>query len=125
MRKLLEDMYRGEQAELFDNSWGINEGFKNLQEKLDDLIPFEGKVPFSRSKNKKLEKFRVASNLAYDLFNNGLMNRKSHFKQFFGWSPPAENHRYQYSRHDWKRFEENLEPVLTSIIQEAAIEQGV
>ena len=125
MRKLLEDMYSGEQAELFDNSWGINEGFKDLQEKLDDLVPLEGKVPFGRSKNKKLEKFRVASNLAYDLFNNGLMNRKSHFKQFFGWAPPAQNHRYQYSRHDWKRFEENLEPVLTSIIQEAAIEQGV
>ena len=125
MRKLLEDMYRGEQAELFDNSWGVNEGFKNLQEKLDELIPFEGRVPFGRSKNKKLEKFRVASNLAYDLFNNGLMNRKNQFRKFFGWAPPAENHRYQYSRMDWKRFEESLEPVLTSIIQEAAIEQGV
>ena len=125
MRKLLEDMYNGEQVELFDNSWGVNEGFKNLQEKLDELIPFEGKVPFSRSKNKKLEKFRVASNLVYDLFNNGLMNRKSQFKQFFGWSPPSQNHNYQYSRYDWKRFEENLEPILTSIIQEAAIEQGV
>ena len=125
MRKLLEDMYNGEQAELFDNSWGVNEGFKDLQEKLDELVPLEGKVPFSRSKNKKLEKFRVASNLAYDLFNNGLMNRKSHFKQFFGWAPYAQTRHYQYSHHDWKRFEEALEPVLTLIIQEAAIEQGV
>ena len=125
MKKLFEDMYEGEQAELFDNSWGINEGFKDLQEKLDDLIPFEGKVSFSRSKNKKLEKFRVAQNLAYDLFNNGLINRKSHFRQFFGWTPPAQTRHYQYSRHDWKRFEESLEPVLTTIIQEAALEQKI
>ena len=49
MRKLIEDMYDGEQGELFGISWGINEGFKSLSEKLDDLIPFEGKVPFGRS----------------------------------------------------------------------------
>ena len=125
MRKLLEDMYDGEQGELFGISWGINEGCKGLSEKLDDLIPFEGKVPFGRSKNKKLEKFRVAQNLAYDLFNNGLINRKSHFRQFFGWTPPSQTRHYQYSRHDWKRFEESLEPVLTTIIQEAALEQKI
>ena len=125
MRKLIEDMYDGEQGELFGISWGINEGFKRLSEKLDDLIPFEGKVPFGRSKNKKLEKFRVAQNLAYDLFNNGLINRKSHFRQFFGWTPPSQTRHYQYSRHDWKRFEESLEPVLTTIIQEAALEQKI
>ena len=125
MRNLLEDMYDGEQGELCGISWGINEGFKGLSEKLDDLIPFEGKVPFGRSKNKKLEKFRVAQNLAYDLFNNGLINRKSHFRQFFGWTPPSQTRHYQYSRHDWKRFEESLQPVLTTIIQEAALEQKI
>ena len=125
MRKLLEDMYDGEQGDLFGISWGINECFKSLSDKLDDLIAFEGKVPFGRSKNKKLEKFRVAQNLAYDLFNNGLINRKSHFRQFFGWTPPAQTRHYQYSRHDWKRFEESLEPVLTTIIQEAALEQKI
>ena len=34
-----------EQLPLFQTSWAVNEGFKNLQEKLDALVPFQGKVP--------------------------------------------------------------------------------
>jgi len=112
------------QIELFKNSWGINEGFEDLQEKLDALIPMMGKVEFSRSKNKKLEKFRVASNLIYDLFNNGLMNRASHFRQFFGFS--VYKSRYQgITQSQFKNYSEQLEPILTDIMQEAAIEQGI
>ena len=111
------------QLELFKNSWATNEGFENLRNKLNDLVPLEGKCENSRSTNKKLDKFRVAQNLIYDLFNNGLCNRKAHFRQFFGWAPYAQNRHYQYSRHDWERFEEALEPTFTQIMQEAAVEQ--
>ena len=111
------------QIELFKNSWGINEGFKDLQEKLDTLIPMMGKVEFSRSKNKKLEKFRVAQNLIYDLFNNGLINRASHFRQFFGFSAPIRS--CGYTQLQFKNYSEQLEPILTDIMQEAAIEQGI
>ena len=111
------------QLELFKNSWALNEGFKNLNEKLDELIPLNGRCDKSRSTNKKLDRFRTAQNLIYDLFNNGLCNRKAHFRQFFGWAPYAENRHYQYSRHDWERFEEELEPTFTQIMQEAAAEQ--
>ena len=65
-------MYTGYQEEMFKNPWGVNEGFKHLQEKLDELVPAMGACEFPRSKNKNLEKFRQASNAAYDLFNNGL-----------------------------------------------------
>lgn len=118
--KKLDDMYVGEQKELFDNSWAINEGFKSLQEKLDELIPMQGSVEFSRSKNKNLEKFRVAQNLIYDLFNNGLMNRGAHFRQFFGFGVYT---RGGISQHYFRRLEEELEPIFTKIMQEAAKEQ--
>ena len=74
-------MYTGYQEELFKNPWGVNEGFKHLQEKLDELVPAMGTCEFPRSKNKNLEKFRQASNAAYDLFNNGLGNRKQQFRK--------------------------------------------
>ncbi len=120
--KRLEDMYVGEQKELFDNSWAINQGFKQLQEKLDELIPMQGSVEFARSKNKKLEKFRVASNLIYDLFNNGLMNKGSHFRQFFGFGVYT---RGGISQNYFQQLEKTLEPVMTDIILEAAKEQGL
>ena len=67
------NLYTGYQEELFKNPWGVNEGFKHLQEKLDELVPrWEWR---SKDKNKNLEKFRQASNAAYDLFNNGLGNQ--------------------------------------------------
>ena len=59
------------QDDLFRISWALHEGYKDISEKLDDLIPLEGAVPQGRSVNKCLEKFRVAQNLIYDLFNNG------------------------------------------------------
>ena len=111
-----------EQLPLFQTSWAVNEGFKNLQEKLDALVPFQGKVPQGRSKNKKLEKFRVAQNLIYDLFNNGLMNRRSHFTQFFGISVYTTG---GISQHEFDNFNIKLEPILTQIMQEAAKEQGI
>ena len=72
------------QLELFTNDWGINSGFKNLADKLNELLPLQGRVQFSRSKNKQLEKFRNTQNLLYDLFTNALMNRRAEFKSFFG-----------------------------------------
>ena len=109
------------QLNLFTSSWATISGFENLRDLLSDLLPDEGKVEKSRSTNKKLEHFRVAQNLIYDLFNNGLMNRKVHFRGFFGWAPYG----FDFSRNQWERFEEELEPVFTQIMQEAATEQGI
>ena len=36
------NMYKGYQ-EKCSNPWGVNEGYKHLQEKLEDLLPFEGR----------------------------------------------------------------------------------
>ena len=120
---MAEAPYTGDaQGNLFKSSWAINPGFKNLQEKLDELVPFQGKVPHSKSKNKALEKFRVASNLVYDLFNNGLMNRRSHFQGFFGWAPYT---RGGMSSNQFETAERKLEPVMTRIMIDAGKEQGI
>ena len=107
------------QLELFKSSWATNEGFEALRNQLDDLVPLSGRCKNPRSINKKLDKFRVAQNLIHDLFNNGLCNRKAHFRQFFGWAPCGFN----FHGNQWKRFEEDLESVFTQIMQEAANEQ--
>ena len=110
------------QGNLFKSSWAINPGFKRLQEKLDELVPFSGRVPQGRSKNKALEKFRVASNLVYDLFNNGLMNRRNNFGSFFGWAPHT---RGGMTSNQFETANRKLEPVMTRIIIDAAREQGI
>ena len=87
-------------------------GFKHLQEELDCLVPFQGMCENPRTKNKCLEKYRQASNAAYDLFNNGLWNRKPLFKKIFGFAP---NTRYATSV-SWKQWEERVEEIFTPIM---------
>lgn len=112
------------QQKLFSNSWGVNEGFKGLQEKLDELIPFEGRCEKPLSTNKNLEKFRRASNATYDFFNNGLCNRRGLFKDIFGWAPYSSAF-YYASKDQWGQWEDMVEETLTPIILAAAKEQGV
>ena len=75
-------MYKGYQEEMFKNPWGVNEGYKTSYDKLEELLPFEGRCEFPNSKNKHLEKFRRAQNAAYDLFNNGLCNKSKTFQRY-------------------------------------------
>ena len=123
MAFMAESRYTGDaQGNLFKSSWAVNPGFKDLAAKLDDLIPLQGRVESPMSKNKALEKFRVASNLVHDLFNNGLGNRRSHFQGFFGWAPYT---RGGMTNSQFEEAERKLEPVMTRIIIDAAKEQGV
>ena len=111
------------QLELFTNSWGINSGFKHIQEQLNDKLPLMGKVEKSKSTNKQLEKFRVAQNLLHDLFNNGLMNRRTHFKRFFGFVPINTNGHVSAER--WDQVDNEMEGYMTKIMLDAATEQGI
>jgi hypothetical protein len=64
--------------------WNETGKYQDLYKKLRELIPAEGSVNGSRSYNKKLERLRKAGNCYYDLFNNGLGNRATEFRQVFG-----------------------------------------
>ena len=117
-------MYKGYQQEIFETPWGVNIGFEHLQEKLDKLIPRSGRCEFPNSKNKHLDKLRRAQNAAYDLFNNGLGNKKGLFKNIYGWSVSQRDVQHA-NRMDWAIWERKVEKVLTPLIFAAAKEQGV
>ena len=117
-------MYKGYQEELFKNPWGCNQGFSHLNNNLNDLLPFEGRCEFPNSKNKALDKFRRAQNAAYDLFNNGLCNKRGLFKNIYGWSVGQRDVYYAH-KDTWTYWEDRVEEVLTPIILEAAKEQGI
>ena len=112
------------QLELFTNDWGVNSGFKHLADKLDELIPFEGRCEFPMSKNKHLEKFRRAQNAAYDLFNNGLGNKRGLFVSVFG-DAPTQKSTYTFTKVSWEMWEDRVEKILTPMIIAAAKEQGI
>ena len=117
-------MYKGYQEEMFKNPWGCNQGFSHLNNNLNDLLPLEGRCEFPNSKNKALDKFRRAQNAAYDLFNNGLGNKRTLFKSIFGWSVGVRDTSYA-TKMQWSMWEDRVEEVLTPIMLEAAKEQGV
>lgn len=114
------------QMDLFESSWGVRADLKDTQSKLFDLIPATGKCEKSRSTNKYLERYRIASNLTHDLFNNALGNRRAEFRKFFGFVPiPGWGYQYQLSGDRWDQIDEQMEKVITPIIEAAAKEQGV
>jgi hypothetical protein len=113
-----------EQQKLFSNSWGLNSGFTKVVDQLNELLPMSGACENPRSKNKNLDKFRRAQNAAYDLFNNGLWNKRGLFKQIYGWAPGTRDCDHASSR-QWSYWEDRVEEVLTPIIIAAAREQGI
>ena len=122
------------QLELFTNNWGVNSGFENLRDKLNELIPASGRCENPMSKNKHLEKFRRAQNAAYDFFNNGLCNKRGLFVSIFAenesyyidkWNIPTMNSFRYFTRDSWDMWEDQIERIFTPIIIAAAKEQGV
>lgn len=88
---------------------------------LNAMVPVEGEVPNKR-KNPCLERFRVASNCYYDLYNNGLCNRIRQFAAIFKIRPSdwrLGNYRFSQELYD------RTERVMDSIVLAAAQEQNL
>ena len=107
--------------EIETDGWGIRKDLLEITDQLFELpnFPKEGACKFPRSTNKFLEKFRVTMNLRHDLFNNGLMNHKKHFRSFFGFTF------YNLDKISGKHIDEHMEPLFSKIIRDAAKEQEV
>lgn len=99
--------------------WEGHGTLQKLYTKLQKLMPLENSVKHPR-KNKALEKLRKASNCYYDLFNNGLCNRATQFRQVFGFSGREIEKSLQYNLYC-----EPLENTMDDIILAAAKEQGI
>jgi hypothetical protein len=104
-----------------------NEGpHQDLADRLNDLVPTSDKVEKSRGANRRLEKFRQASNAYYDIFNNGGGNRRPLIRRIFGISVSAFTYgSYPSRRTDWNAIHEVVEPIIDEIILQAAAEQGL
>lgn len=102
--------------------WNNNGKYDKAQEAIAELVPASGGVDNPRGKNKKLEKFRKASNCYYDLYNNGLCNRAAQFAKVFG----IASSRYgNYSNGFITQLYNEVELEMDSIIEAAAFEQGL
>ena len=114
--------------QLFVNTEDSEKEFEPISKKLWEFIPTEGSVPHPRSKNKWLEKYRVANNLLRDLYVNGLGNKANHFRQFF--YPYGIEHFYLYdgqgcvSNRQMEWLEEQCEPIFNDIMFNAFLEQS-
>ena len=100
-----------------------------IMEELQELVPFEGKCEFPQSKNKALDRYRRATNLVHDLFNNGLGNRRHNWFSTFKFAPPIHTHyeAYRYNirqdRKYWDNIEDNVHPTYRQIVMDAVLEQ--
>lgn len=99
------------------NGCGKHQGLRRL---LLQMIPPEGAVG---AVGVELEKFRVASNCYYDLFNNGLCNKYADFKKIFRAIFVTQNDVGYYRLiHGEEKY---LEREMDKIILRAANEQGL
>lgn len=109
-----------------DNTyWNSNGRYQVIADRLRELIPVEGSVAQPR-KNKALERFRVASNCYYDLYNNGLCNRTAQFNHVFKTSAKSPRYcfRSSYGGYKWyNEFHVMIEERMDEIILAAAAEQ--
>ena len=100
-----------------------------IMEELQELVPFEGKCEFPQSKNKALDRYRRATNLIHDLFNNGLGNRRKNWYSTFKFEPPIHTHLevYRYSirqdRKYWDNIEDRVHSTYRQIVMDAVLEQ--
>lgn len=98
--------------------WNHKGKYEDLNAKLRRLVPFQGPVVNAEA-HPALERYRVASNYYYDLYNNGLGNCREEFELFFGFD--ALEHGEELTR----RFVNKVERAIDRIILAAAKEQGL
>jgi hypothetical protein len=123
----------------YDHTYWNNKGkYPEIQEALSKLVPPLGKVK-DAANNPALEKFRIASNCYYDLYNNGLCNRGEEFEEVFGfdafevgekhinprWDREDEDQKYSGYIDLTQELIDRTEREMDKIILEAAKEQGL
>ena len=101
-------------------NWGIHSDFQKVYDTLWDKVPATGEI--TGNNNKKLEKFRKATQVIYDIFNNGLMNRGNQLRVLglkkYDLSLPND-----YCSPDWDYNEEVVWNAFKPILLDAIVEQ--
>lgn len=109
----------------YENTYWNNKGkFVSQKELLHKLIPDQG--PVTKPSSDKLEKYRQACNCYYDLYNNGLCNRKAEFRKVFGFSvPPKFFTTHKEDDKELELFASKLDAAMDLIIYQACVEQEI
>ena len=102
--------------------WNGTAELSPIAEELNKLIPDEGTVKNPKS-NPALEKFRKASNLYYEIFNNGGINGLRGAKPMFGMEASWLRNLLRYNMYD--TIFAYTEPRIEEIVKAAAKEQGL
>lgn len=102
--------------------WNDTGKFQQAANAIRELVPVVGSVT-NPAKNKALEKFRKASNVYYDLYNNGLCNCARQFKIFgIGCaSSVCDNRRgmyYEFSQLTLVEIEQAMDTIVAEAYQE-------
>ena len=109
--------------------WNSDSDLQDVADRLAELVPATGAVEQPR-KNKALERFRRASNCYYDLYNNGLCNRRREFYRLFK-VRVSDFFFYRHSLYgryrdiDFDGIMPVVEPIMREIVLAAAREQGI
>lgn len=104
--------------------WNNNSDMQDVADEISSLVPAMGPVPDPR-KNKALERFRRASNCYYDLYNNGLDNRRQEFYRLFKIRVSDFYKRGRRRDIDFDRIMPIVELVMRQFVLDAAAEQGI
>ena len=106
--------------------WNANGRYQEAVYALQALVPAEGPVKHP-GRHKALERFRVASNCYYDLYNNGLCNRAAQFNAVFEIRAKSRMNCYQgrYGLEWTPEFYACVEDKMNAIVAAAAEEQGL
>lgn len=99
--------------------WHSSGTHQDKADKLQKLIPMSGSVSDPK-KNPKLERFRKAVNVYYDIFNNGGINKSRYVKPYFGVVLSDFGGTYNV---DYERIAPHLDKAMDKIVLEAYDEQ--
>jgi len=96
-----------------DNYWNNQGRYQSLADRLAKLIPSMGEVE-NAEQRPELERFRLAQNYYYDIFNNGVCNYEEEIWEMFRVTPEDA-----YNDADEENLFRRTEPVIDSIILDA------
>lgn len=108
--------------------WNNNGKHQAVIDQLQAMIPDEGRVK-NPTKNKALERFRVACNHYYRLYNDGDFNVGS--RKLFGVKTVTEHKEYKFTSHgrrysNWKQsLYDVVNESMDKIIEAACAEQNI
>ncbi len=105
--------------------WNHSGRHQEFQNRLETLIPTSGEVSNAKQ-NRALELYRKAGNCYYDLYNNGLCNRRQEFYSIFKLKSARHSWSRRYNRmseHEEKTFLAAVESKMDELILAAYLEQ--